>query len=172
MRASLAVLFALVAAALSGCYDTEQRVLQQGQDVGLSAGTWRCQNTGDKDGGTVALTGPFTTGAGGAFYGAVVDNSTYTLRMEKSRDLIIVEADEKGRISHVFLRRESDGSYSMLVPDDRPALEVLAKRHGVTLTFDRLGPPKPRGTPEQLRAFLRDHTGPELKKTSACRKAA
>lgn len=170
MRIALALLAAL--ALLSGCYDTEQRVLQRGQDVGLAAGTWRCQNTGDKDGGTIVLSGPTAAGKDDLTYGAVVDNSTYALRMEKSRDLIIVEADEKGRISHLFLRRESDGSYSMLVPDNRPALEALARRHSVTLTFDRLGPPKPSGTQEQLRAFLRDHTGPELKKTSACRKAA
>lgn len=170
MRTAFTFLAAL--ALLAGCYDTEQRLIQRGQDVGLSAGTWRCQNTGDKDGGTVALTGPAEAGRDDFTYRAVVDRSTYALRMEKSRDLIIIEADDGGKISHVFLRRETDGSYSLLVPDNRPALEALAKPHGVTLNFNRLGPPKPSGTPDQLRAFLRDHTGPELKTTSACRKAS
>src|SRR5688572_24257647 len=106
MRASVAAILALIATVLAGCYDTEQRLIQRGQDVGLAAGTYRCQNTGDKDGGTVALTGPAEAGRDDFTYRAVVDRSTYTLRMEKSRDLIIIEADEGGKISHVFLRRE------------------------------------------------------------------
>ena len=171
MRIALALLAAL--ALLTGCYDTRQRVVQRGQDVGLAAGTWRCQNTNDKDGGTVVLAAPNQASPGDYVYRAVVDKSGYALRMEKSGDLIIVEADESGgQISHVFLRRETDGSYSMLVPDNRPMLEALAKKTGVELTFDRLGPPKPNGTPDKILAFLRAHTGPELKKTSACRKAA
>jgi hypothetical protein len=58
----------------------------------------------------------------------------------------------------------------MLIPDNRPMLEALAKKTGVELSFDRLGPPKPNGTPDKILAFLRAHTGPELKKTSTCRK--
>ena len=171
MRIALALLAAL--ALLSGCYDTRQRVVQRGQDVGLAAGNWRCQNTNDKDGGSVALSGPNQASPGDYVYRAVVDKSGYALRMEKSGDLIIVEADESGgQISHVFLRREADGSYSMLIPDNRPMLEALAKKTGVELNFDRLGPPKPNGTPDKILAFLRAHTGPELKKTSTCRKAA
>ncbi|MBX3500238.1 MAG: hypothetical protein KF889_12395 [Alphaproteobacteria bacterium] len=170
MRIALALLASL--ALLSGCYDTEQRVLQRGQDVGIAAGTWQCRNTGDKDGGSVVLSGPNQSSPGDHVYRAIVDNSGYALRMEKSGDLVIVEADESGgRINHVFLRREADGAYAMLVPDNRPMLEALAKTHGVALAFDRLGPPKPRGTPEKLLAFLRAHKGPELKQTSTCRKA-
>ena len=170
MRIALALLATL--ALLTGCYDTEQRVLQRGQDVGLAAGTWTCRNANDKDGGRVVLSGPAQASPGDHVYRAVVDKSGYALRMEKSGDLIIVEADESGgRISHVFLRREADGAYAMLVPDNRPMLEALAGKHGVELTFDRLGPPKPRGAPDKMLAFLRGHTGQELKKTSTCRKA-
>lgn len=170
MRIALTLLAAL--ALLTGCYDTEQRVLRQGQDVGLAAGTWRCQNTNDKDSGRVTLSGPNQASAGDYVYRAIVDKSGYALRMEKSGDLIIVEADESGGgISHVFLRREADGAYAMLIPDNRPMLEALAKTHGIELSFDRLGPPKPRGAPDKILAFLRGHTGPELKKTSTCRKA-
>lgn len=170
MRIALALLAALCL--LTGCYDTEQRVLQRGQDVGLAAGNWTCQNTNDRDVGRVVLSGPNQASAGDFVYRAVVDKSGYALRMEKSGDLIIVEADESGgRISHVFLRREADGAYAMLIPDNRPLLEALAKRHGVELSFDRLGPPKPRGAPDKMLAFLRGHTGAELKKTSTCRKA-
>jgi len=169
MRTALALLAAL--GLLSGCYQTEQRVLQRGQDVGLAEGNWRCQNVNDRDAGRVVLTGPNQATPGDYVYRAVVDKSGYLLRMERSGDLIIVEADEYGPISHVFLRREADGAYSMLIPDNRPVLEALAKRHGVELDFARLGPPKPRGTPDRILAFLRDHTGPELKKTSTCRKA-
>lgn len=169
MRIAFALLTAL--ALLTGCYDTQQRVLQRGQDVGLAAGAWRCQNANDKDGGRVTLSGPNQASAGDFVYRAIVDKSGYALRMEKSGDLIIVEADESGgSISHVFLRREADGAYSMLIPDKRPMLEALAKTHGVELSFDRLGPPKPRGAPDRILAFLRGHTGPELKKTSTCRK--
>jgi hypothetical protein len=169
MRTALALLAAL--ALLTGCYDTEQRILQRGQDVGLAPGTWLCRNTGDKDGGRVVLSGPNQAAPGDHVYRAIVDKSGYALRMEKSGDLIIVEADESGgRISHVFLRREADGAYAMLVPDNRPMLEALAKKHGVELSFDRLGPPKPRGAPDKMLAFLRGHSGPELKTTSICRK--
>ena len=170
MRIALVLLAVL--SLLTACYDTEQRVLQRGQDVGLAAGNWQCQNTGDKEIGRVALSGPNQASPGDYVYRAVVDKSGYALRMEKSGDLIIVEADESGgRISHVFLRREADGAYAMLVPDNRPLLEALAKQHGIELSFDRLGPPKPRGTPDKILAFLRGHSGPELKKTSTCRKA-
>ncbi|MBM3620960.1 MAG: hypothetical protein FJX20_09740 [Alphaproteobacteria bacterium] len=170
MRIALPLLAALIL--LTGCYDTGQRVLQRGQDVGLAAGTWRCQNANDKDGGRVVLSGPNQATPGDHVYRAIVDKSGYALRMEKSGDLIIVEADESGGlISHVFLRREADGAYAMLIPDNRPLLEALAKTHGVELSFDRLGPPKPRGAPDKILAFLRGHTGPELKRTSTCRKA-
>lgn len=170
MRITVALLAAFCL--LSGCYETEQRVLPRGQDVGLAAGNWTCQNTNDRNVGRVVLSSPNQASAGDYVYRAVVDKIGYALRMEKSGDLIIVEADESGgRISHVFLRHEADGAYGMLVPDNRPMLEALAKTHGVTLSFDRLGPPKPRGAPDKLLAFLRGHTGPELKKTSTCRKA-
>lgn len=170
MRIAIALLAALTL--LSGCYDTRQRVLQRGQDVGLAAGTWRCQNASDKDGGRVELSAAKQASPGDYVYRAVVDKSGYALRMEKSGDLIIVEADEAGgHVSHVFLRREADGSYSMLVPDNRPMLEALAKKTGVALAFDRLGPPKPSGPPDKILAFLRAHAGPELKKTSTCRQA-
>lgn len=168
MRTYLAAVAALAATALAGCYDTGQRVLERGQDVALPAGTYHCVNTDKGETSTAVVSAPVNVG-GEVVQDARLDKSAYRLRLESSNGgLIIVEADEAGRIYHMFLKRDPEGAFGMLVPDDRARLEALARRTGVTLSQAQFGPGKPGGAPDNLRAFLRAHTEADLKRTATC----
>lgn len=165
-----ATLIALAALCLAGCYDTGQRVLERGQDVALPAGVYRCVNVDNRETSTAVVSAPVLDG-GEVRQDARLDKSAYRLRMESSTGgLIIVEADEAGRIYHMFLKREPEGAFAMLVPDDRQRLDALARRTGVTLSQARFGPGKPTGAPDKLRAFLQAHTEADLKRTATCAK--